>query len=55
MFKAIPDFVDYFIGERKKKKIYNRVICPSNNPINKESKEELRSVKMIDEKLFPFT
>ncbi len=55
MFKAIPDFVDYFIGERKKRKIYNRVICPSNNPINKESKEELRSVKMIDEKLFPFT
>jgi hypothetical protein len=55
MFKAIPDFVDYFITERKKKKIYNRVICPSNNTINEESKEELRSVKMIEEKLFPFT
>jgi sugar-specific transcriptional regulator TrmB len=55
MFEAIPDFVDYFIGERKKRKIYNRVICPSSNPINSESKEELRSVKMVNEKLFPFT
>lgn len=55
MFQAIPEFVDYFIGERKNRKIYNRVICPSKNAINEESKEELRSVKMIDEKLFPFT
>ncbi|MFK7779621.1 MAG: helix-turn-helix domain-containing protein [Candidatus Gracilibacteria bacterium] len=55
MFKSIPDFVDYFITERKRRKIYNRVICPSNNPINEESEKELRSVKMIKENLFPFT
>lgn len=55
MFKSIPDFVKYFISERKKRKIYNRVICPSNNTINIESEENLRSVINIDEKLFPFT
>lgn len=55
MFKSMPKFVEYFINERKKRKIYNKVICPSNNPVNEESKENLRSVEMIDEKLFPFT
>lgn len=55
MFQAIPEFVDFFIGERKKRKIYNRVICPSKNVINIESLEELRSVKTIDESLFPFS
>lgn len=55
MYDFFPDFVDYFIAERIKRKIYNRVICPSKNPINQESKEALRSVKNINEKLFPFT
>ena len=55
MFDAIPEFVDYFIWQRKEKKIYNRVICASNNLINTENKEELRSVKTIDENLFPFS
>ncbi len=55
MYDFFPDFVNYFISERKKRKIYNRVICPSKNPINQESKEALRSVKNINEKLFPFT
>jgi len=55
MFKAIPEFVDYFINERKTNKIYNRVICPSKNPVNKDSPEEFRSVRMLDENLFPFS
>lgn len=55
MLNAIPDFVAYFISERKKRKIFNRVICPSNNPINEESSEFLRSVKKIDKKDFPFS
>lgn len=55
MVSLIPACVDNFVLERKKRKIYNRVICPSNNPINIESKEELRSVKMLQDKDFPFT
>jgi len=55
MFKTIPDIVDFFISERKKRKIYNRVICPSKNKINIESQEELRTVKTINEDIFPFS
>lgn len=55
MLSVIPEFVDFFVSERKRKKIYNRVICPSKNAVNIDSPEELRSVKTIDEKLFPFT
>lgn len=55
MVSAIPECVDFFISERKRKKIYNRVICPSKNTINVESIEDLRTVKTIDEKFFPFS
>lgn len=55
MYQFFPEFVDYFIAQRKKKKIHNRVICPSKNPININSKEEHREVKMIDENVFPFS
>ncbi len=55
MLEAIPEFVDFFIKERKRKKIYNRVICPSKNIINIDSPEELRSVKTMDENTFPFS
>lgn len=55
MYNFFPEFVDYFIKERKKRKIFNRVICPSKNPININSKEDLRDVKMIDESKFPFS
>lgn len=55
MLSVIPEFVDFFVSERKRKKIYNRVICPSKNAVNIDSPEELRSVKTIDDKLFPFT
>jgi hypothetical protein len=55
MYATIPDCVDNFISERKKRKIFNRVICPTKNSINKNSDEELRSVKTINEKDFPFS
>jgi len=55
MYQFFPEFVDYFIAQRKKKKIHNRVICPSKNPININSKEEHREVKMIDDSIFPFS
>lgn len=55
MFDAIPEFVDFFIKERKKRKIYNRVICPAKNTVNIDSPEELRSVKTINEDEFPFS
>lgn len=55
MLSAIPECVEFFISERKRKKIYNSVICPSKNPINIDSPEDLRSVKTIDEKVFPFS
>lgn len=55
MYHFFPEFVDFFITQRKKRKIYNRVICPSKNPINIQSKEDLREVKMIPETEFPFS
>lgn len=55
MFETIPEFVEYFVSERVKRKMFNRVICPSKNTVNKDTPKELRSVKTIDEKLFPFT
>lgn len=55
MYRFFPEFVDYFIAQRKKRKIHNRVICPSKNPINVNSKQEHREVKTIDETIFPFS
>lgn len=55
MYATIPNCVDNFISERKKRKIFNRVICPTKNSINKNSDEELRSVKTINENEFPFS
>ena len=50
-----PKFVDYFVAEREKRGIYNNVICPSNNKLNRDSFSSLRSVKKIDKERFPFT
>lgn len=50
-----PEFVEQFIDERIKRKIYNRAICPFTEYVEKESKSMLRSIKMIDKKEFPFT
>ncbi len=55
MLNYLWDYVDYFISERKKRKIANHVICPLLNPINQTSKEHLRQVKTIEKSLFPFT
>lgn len=55
MEQYFPEFVDYFIKERKKRKIKNFVICPDSNIININSKEELREVKKIDKNIFKFT
>ena len=55
MYKFFPEFVEYFISQRKKRKIHNKVICPDKNPINFESKEDLREVQTLNETDFPFS
>ena len=55
MNDLIPEFVQYFVSERKKRKIFNRVICPSENTINIDTPEEFRSTKFLFKKDFPFT
>lgn len=55
MEKLLPEYVHEFIGERKKHSIFNRVICPAENTLNTNSKDELRHTKFVDIKEFPFT
>lgn len=50
----IPEYVKEFIAKRIKKNITNRVIAPSNNPVNINSAQELRETRFIPTAQFPF-
>lgn len=54
MAAFIPDYVKEFIKKRIKKGLRNRVIAPSDNPINVSSESELREVRSIATSKFPF-
>jgi len=54
MLEFIPEYVPLFIKRRIKYKIKNKIICPSATPL-KSNKAELRQIKTIDKKLFPFS
>ena len=55
LVRLVPDCVDHFIRTRKIRGIYNRVICPSDNPINATNPAELRETRMIDAREYPFS
>jgi sugar-specific transcriptional regulator TrmB len=55
MFGLFPEFVAYFVQTRMERGIVNRVICPAGNPINAEDPKELRHVRTVDPKRFPFS
>lgn len=54
MAAFIPDYFPTFIRQRMKYKIFNRVIAPSTNTININSKKELRETRFVSVKDFPF-
>jgi len=55
MSTFIPEYIPKFIEKRVRLGIRNRVIAPSNSPINENSEKELRETKFIPTDLFPFT
>ena len=54
MMAFFPDYVKEFINKRIKKGLHNRVIAPSDNPINVSSEQELRETRFIETAKFPF-
>lgn len=54
MAAFIPEYVKEFVAKRIKKNIFNRVIAPSNNPINLSNSKELRETRGLPVAQFPF-
>jgi len=54
MVSFFPDYVKEFIAKRIKKGLHNRVIAPSNSPINVSSEKELRETRLVETARFPF-
>jgi sugar-specific transcriptional regulator TrmB len=54
MANLISAYANEFILKRVKKKIFNRVIAPSTNTINKNDLRELRETHFVDPNKFPF-
>ncbi len=54
MAALIPDYAKEFINKRIKYGIFNRVIAPSANPINKTDQKELRETRLVPTAKFPF-
>ncbi|HBH46781.1 MAG: hypothetical protein A2445_02460 [Candidatus Jacksonbacteria bacterium RIFOXYC2_FULL_44_29] len=55
MAEFIMDYSHKFIKKRRERGIFNRVVCPASNPINKTSPEELRETRTIPVKLYPLS
>ncbi|MDO8648594.1 MAG: helix-turn-helix domain-containing protein [Candidatus Peregrinibacteria bacterium] len=55
MCELIPDCVDHFVATRLKHKIVNRVICPSDTPLNRNDPKKFRQVRSVPTRLFPFS
>ncbi len=55
MAKFIPEYFPQFIQKRVKNQIFNRVIAPSENPINKSNPKELRETKFIPVEKYPLS
>lgn len=54
MAAFIPEYAKQFIAKRVRKNIFNRVIAPSNNPINISTPKELRETRNVPVAQFPF-
>lgn len=50
----IPEYSHNYPKERVKRNIFNRVIAPSDNPINATSEKEMRETRFIPTDQFPF-
>lgn len=55
MVAFIPEKVNQFIKKRIKNGIWNRVICPSVTPINKDDPAAFRKVRTLPAGEFPFS
>ncbi|MFA6215535.1 MAG: helix-turn-helix domain-containing protein [Patescibacteria group bacterium] len=55
MAKFIPEYFPTFIKKRMTSNIYNRVVCPAGNPINKTDEAELRQTRNISVEKFPLS
>ncbi|NMB48057.1 hypothetical protein GYA13_01250 [Candidatus Kuenenbacteria bacterium] len=50
----IPDYSKSYPQKRVKRNIFNRVIAPSDNPINPTNEQDMRETKFIPTSQFPF-
>lgn len=55
MAEFIADYFPAFIKKRVERGIFNRVINPTGNPINKTDDKELRETRSIDVKKYPLS
>jgi len=55
MAKFIPEYASTFIKKRVAANIYNRVVCPAGNPINKTDEAEMRQTRSISAEKFPLS
>lgn len=55
MVDFIPEYAQAFVTERKRRRIFNRVICPDSNVINVHSEAELRETRTLPASRYPFT
>ncbi len=55
MAAFIPEFIPEFIQTRIERKIFNRVICPAENTVNKNDIKEFRETRFISKSKFPFS
>ncbi len=55
MVAFLPDYVKEHIARRVDRKIWNRVICPSNTTVNISTPKEHRETRTMTPEDFPFT